>query len=158
MLTALVDMTTEELEGKIVAYRESLAENGYDPGDFQVTLLLHTFIGEDNDEVREIVREPFTNYLRSFLKVVDTQQQSLRPGEGVSDFSETDQEALLSFGFDKFFNKGALLGTPETCSWVVERMQGIGVDEIACLIDFGVDENMVIDSLEHLDQLRRRYA
>ena len=30
----------------------------------------------------------------------------------------------------------------------------LGVDEIACLIDFGVDADAVLDSLRHLDELR----
>lgn len=158
VLTGLIDMTTEELEQKLELYRQALEENGHDPADFEVTLMLHTFLGEDLDEVREVVRRPFTDYLRSFLTVIDTQQQSLRPGQGVRDFDPGDQEALLAFGFEKFFNKGALLGTPESCGWIVERMAGIGVTEIACLIDFGVDENLVIASLSHLDRLRQRYA
>ncbi len=158
VLTGLIDMSTEELEQKILIYHRALEENGHDPADFQVTLMLHTFIGEDLDAVRATVRPPFLRYLRSFLTVIDTQQQSLRPGQGLRDVQESDQEALLEFGFDKFFNKGALLGTPDTCGWVVERMAGIGVTEIACLIDFGVDDDLVIASLEQLDELRRRYA
>jgi acyl-CoA synthetase (AMP-forming)/AMP-acid ligase II/predicted RNA methylase/acyl carrier protein len=38
----------------------------------------------------------------------------------------------------------------------VERLRGLGVDELACLIDFGVDTDAVLASLPHLDELRQR--
>jgi 3-oxoacyl-(acyl-carrier-protein) synthase/SAM-dependent methyltransferase len=37
---------------------------------------------------------------------------------------------------------------------MLDRAAAIGVDEIACLIDFGVDEALVLDSLPHLDAMR----
>lgn len=157
VLTALIDMTTEELGEKLDLYRKTLVEHGHDPEDHTVTLMLHTFLGTDLDEVRETVRGPFTAYLRSFFTVIDSQKRNLAPGMGVRDMSGGDQDALIAFAFDKYFNKGALLGTPDSCAHVVERFAGLGVDEIACLIDFGVDEPLVVDSLTHLATLRRRF-
>ncbi|MDD4965743.1 MupA/Atu3671 family FMN-dependent luciferase-like monooxygenase [Halothiobacillus sp.] len=158
VLTGLIDMSTEELEKKLKVYEQALEENGHDRRNFQVTLLLHTYIGEDDAEVRATVHDPFTRYLRSFFKVVDSQKKALTPGESIEDFSNQDQEALISFAFDKFYSKGSLMGTPDSCSWVVERMAGIGVDEIACLIDFGVDEDKVLKSLHQLKKLKDRYS
>ncbi|MNG02393.1 hypothetical protein D3C84_854190 [compost metagenome] len=40
----------------------------------------------------------------------------------------------------------------------VNELQSIGVDEIACLIDFGVSDRDMADSLTRIDQLRLRYA
>jgi hypothetical protein len=37
---------------------------------------------------------------------------------------------------------------------MVERLKAIGVDEVACLIDFGIDVDSVLESLEHLAVLR----
>src|SRR5258708_20137273 len=39
----------------------------------------------------------------------------------------------------------------EECLEMVERLEGIGVDEIACLIDFGVEFDSTLQSLEYLD-------
>lgn len=158
VLTALIDMTNEELEEKLTLYFKTLAAHGHDPESVTVTLMLHTFIGSDRDEVRETVWPPFSDYLRSFFTVIDSQKKNLAPGAGVRDISQSDQDELIRFAFDKYFEKGALLGTPDSCGAVVERFQGMGVTEIACLIDFGVDEKLVVDSLRHLDELRRRYA
>ncbi|MEV4640387.1 MupA/Atu3671 family FMN-dependent luciferase-like monooxygenase [Actinoplanes sp. NPDC049548] len=158
VLTGLIDMTTEELEEKLELYYKTLAEHGHDKDSTTVTLMLHTFVGKDLDEVREVVREPFTAYLRSFFKVIDSQKRNLAPGAGVRDISEGDQDALIKFAFDKYFEKGALLGTPASCASVVERFAGMGVTEIACLIDFGIEENLVLDSLQHLARLAQQYA
>jgi len=38
----------------------------------------------------------------------------------------------------------------------VQRLKEIGVDEIACLIDFGVGTDVVLSNLEHLQSLAER--
>jgi len=158
VLTGLVDMGVEELGRKIAIYRRTLEVNGHEPTEHRVSLMMHAFVGDDINRVKEIVREPFLAYLKSFLTVIDSQKQSLTPGQGVRDMAPGDREALLEFGFDKFFGNAALMGTVESCSRVVERIRSAGVDEIACLIDFGVDDELVMESLDRLDVLRRRYA
>ena len=37
---------------------------------------------------------------------------------------------------------------------MIDRLKAIGVDEVACLIDFGIDFDSVISSLHHLETLR----
>jgi len=39
---------------------------------------------------------------------------------------------------------------------MIDRLKSIGVDEVACLIDFGVDFDSVISSLQYLDIVRER--
>ncbi|MDP7041630.1 MAG: LLM class flavin-dependent oxidoreductase, partial [Gammaproteobacteria bacterium] len=69
VLTHLLGQAVEDLEEKIRAYRQAWKEAGH-PGQGSVTLMLHTFVGNDNDEVREIVRQPMKNYLGSALSLV----------------------------------------------------------------------------------------
>jgi alkanesulfonate monooxygenase SsuD/methylene tetrahydromethanopterin reductase-like flavin-dependent oxidoreductase (luciferase family) len=47
-----------------------------------------------------------------------------------------------------------LFGTPERCLAQLARLRAIDVDEIACLIDFGVPADEVLASLPLLDQVR----
>ncbi len=155
VLTGLIDMTTEELEGRLALYFEALEDNGFDRDEMNVTILLHTYMGRELEAVRAEVKEPFTRYLRKFLTVVDSQKKSLAPGESLDHVSDAEEAALLEFGFRKYFEKGSLMGTPESCAWVVERMRGIGVTEIACLIDFGIEDQRVLESLGYIDELRR---
>jgi hypothetical protein len=67
-------------------------------------------------------------------------------------------EELLDIIFARYFHKGALMGTPDTCKEFVLRLKEIGVDEIACLIDFIDDSNAIMESLVYVDQLRASFS
>jgi hypothetical protein len=41
---------------------------------------------------------------------------------------------------------------------MIERLSAIGVNEIACLIDFGVDVDSTMTSLQHLSALKEQVA
>jgi natural product biosynthesis luciferase-like monooxygenase protein len=151
VLTTLVGYTFEELSKQIKLYRQSLARHGHDPSAGQVTLMLHTFIGDDNAAVKDQVRAPLRNYLRSYIK----QFKSLN--RDVGSLTEEDMETLVAVAFENYFETSTLLGTPNKCAPLIERLIGIGVDEIACLIDFGVETNLVLESLHRLDELREHY-
>src|SRR5690606_5696607 len=45
-------------------------------------------------------------------------------------------------------------GTVERCAEIVERCRAIGVDEIACLIDYGIDSDTVMAHLPQLAAVR----
>ena len=55
VLTHLLGQSVQEVANKIRIYREARAAAGHDPAAGIVTLMLHTFIGDDQDEIREIV-------------------------------------------------------------------------------------------------------
>lgn len=148
ILTALLFQPIEELAEKISLYREARKQHGYDPDSGQVTLMLHTFIGEDMKEVRNQVRTPFIEYMKSSVNL-------WRQGsEDLDNLSETEKENLLAYAFERYFHTSALFGTPSTCLEMVQRLQAIGVNEIACLIDFGIDGNTVLAHLNSLNQLK----
>jgi acyl carrier protein len=73
-----------------------------------------------------------------------------------SELTEADIELISAAAFKRYFGTSGLLGTPDTCLDMVDRLKGIGVDEIGCLIDFGVDYESVMSSLTWLNEVRRR--
>ncbi|HEX2272235.1 MAG TPA: MupA/Atu3671 family FMN-dependent luciferase-like monooxygenase, partial [Pyrinomonadaceae bacterium] len=154
LLTHLLGQSVEELAEKIAVYRESWRKAGH-AGEGYVTLMLHTFVGEDLDEVREKVRQPFTDYLKSSVGLV----QQMKQGMGYDPSAEltpSDLDLIAASAFKRYFGTSGLLGTPETCLDMVDRLKGIGVDEIGCLIDFGVDYESVMSSLKYLNEVRQR--
>jgi natural product biosynthesis luciferase-like monooxygenase protein/amino acid adenylation domain-containing protein len=155
ILTHLLGQGFDELSEKIQIYRETLKEHGYDPKTRKVALMLHTFLGEDVNDVKHIVEEPFKNYLSNSLNLLKPLAEEL----GLD--LENDKEPLLEVGFNRFFNTGSLFGTPESCLEIIENVYKIGIDEIACLIDFGINENLVVDHFQYLGKLQnltnRRY-
>jgi natural product biosynthesis luciferase-like monooxygenase protein len=148
ILTALLFQPIEELAEKIALYRDSRAKHGHDPEAGHVTLMLHTFVGEDIEVVRNQVREPFTEYLKNS---VDLWRQD---SKNLDDLTEKEREDLLAYAFERYFQTSALFGTPDTCLARVTRLREIGVNEIACLIDFGVDMDAVMEALYSLKRLK----
>jgi thioesterase domain-containing protein len=130
--------------------------------------MLHTFVGDDDAEVRELVRQPMKEYLRSSLKLVLDIAGSFpafkRPRGGAEKWQDVDLhslpdsdiEAMLDFAFERYFETSGLFGTPTTCARMVERCKRAGVDEIACLLDFGVSTQRVLASLPYLNEVRER--
>jgi natural product biosynthesis luciferase-like monooxygenase protein len=156
ILTHLLGQTVEEVAAKIQLYRDARARQGYDPDAGRVTLMLHTFIGESVEAVRETVRIPFTNYLRSSVGLIQNLITSLDMPLDLRKMSPQDMDDLLAFAFDRYFETSALFGTPASALAMIERLKAIGVDEVACLIDFGVAADQVLGSFTQLDQLRMR--
>lgn len=155
VLTHMLGQNIKELEQKIQIYRDARAEAGLDPNEGQVTLMLHTFLGDDEEEVRKKVRGPFGNYLKTSL---DLGKALADDAMGVDTSKPEHQELLVEHAFNRYSKTSALFGKPENCVDLVDQMTEIGVNEIACLIDFGVDEDDVIASFKHLGNLRELIA
>ncbi|HYR12097.1 MAG TPA: MupA/Atu3671 family FMN-dependent luciferase-like monooxygenase, partial [Longimicrobium sp.] len=153
LLTHLLGHSAEELAGKIALYREAWRAAGH-PGRGHVSLMLHTFVGDDAEAVREKVREPLCAYIKTSFDLLAGLGEATGSAADVRGLPEAELDALVRRAFDRFFDTAALLGTPETCADMVDRLKGVDVDEVACLIDFGVAEDEVIAALEHLAQAR----
>lgn len=164
LLTNLLGQTVEELAAKIAAYRQAWREAGH-AGEGRVALMLHTFVGADLAQVRETVREPLIAYLKTSTELVKqarwefpafnthgTRQGPMDP----SDLSAQDFDALMEHAFERYFQTSGLFGTPSSCLAMVARVKAVGVDEVACLLDFGIPTDVVLASLPYLDELRQR--
>lgn len=154
VLGYLMNQTVEEVAGKIAKYREALARAGH-PEKGHVTLLVHTFLGDDAAAARETARRPLTDYLRSFL---DNSQKRLESQNGPVDVAGEDVDYLLERSFNDYVRGKALIGSPDSCAHVVDQLRAIGVDEIGCFVDFGVSADEALAALPALDRLRARYA
>lgn len=145
----------ERLAENVQAYRSARAEAGLDPAAGTVTVGLHTFVGDDEEEVRRVVHDPVRSYLSSFV----TQKRNDAAVDGTSStMSDSEQKALVDVAAEDFYQRRSLLGTPDKCAKVVQRLTDIGVSEIACLVDFGVPFETVLRMLPNLDALRARFT
>jgi natural product biosynthesis luciferase-like monooxygenase protein len=164
LLTHLLGQSLEELRGKIALYREAWREAGH-PGRGHVSLMLHAFVGDDEAQVKETVREPLTAYLRTSVGLVkqyaDTFPALKKRVDGTTSdldlaaLAPAEMEALLAYSFERYYETSGLFGTPERAAGMVDRVKGADVDEIACLIDFGIESARVLAHLAHLDRLRQ---
>jgi natural product biosynthesis luciferase-like monooxygenase protein len=148
VLTMLLGGNIDDITPKIALYREARRAAGIDPDGGKVALMLHSFVHADGDFARTAVREPFMDYVRSS---VDVQRHGSAEGRAMT---EAQREQLVAYSFERYTRSAALFGSPRECRDMLDRAAAAGVDEIACLIDFGVDEARVLEALEHLDAMR----
>jgi hypothetical protein len=132
-----------------------------------VTMMLHSFVGDSTDAVRETVRKPMVEYLGSSLGLVKgfaAAWSAFKKGADgtaaesvdIDSLSDDERQGLLGYAFERYFETSGLFGDEERALDMVDRLKGIGVDEIACLIDFGVDEDTVLAHLRPLARVHRR--
>jgi acyl carrier protein len=152
LLTHLLGQSIEELREKLELYRDAWREHGHGSEGGHVTLMLHTFVGEDEESVRAEVRGPLTRYLRGSVSLFTPFAAAL--GFDMKNLSEADLDALAEHAFTRYYETSGLFGTPQTCLAMVDRLRAIGVDELACLIDFGIPSATVLAHLPYLDELR----
>ncbi|RKH35463.1 amino acid adenylation domain-containing protein [Corallococcus praedator] len=155
VLTHLLGQRWEELKERIALYREAWREAGHE-GEGHVTLMLHTFVGHDLERVRETVEGPLRRYLSTSADLMRGLGRTLGLDLDPASVPPADLEALVGRAFGRFFEGAGLFGTPRTCREQVARIESLGVDEVACLIDFGVDTDAVLASLPALDAVRQR--
>ena len=167
VLTHLLGQTVDEVADKIKLYHAALRAAGHDPADFTVTLMLHTFVSRDREHARQVARGPMKDYLRSaaalikqyawafpafkkpqgVAKPMDIDIQSLNPEE---------LDAILDFAFQRYFEDSGLFGTVEDAVARVEQLKRIGVGEVACLIDYGIATDTVMEHLYPLAEVVKR--
>ena len=87
--------------------------------------MLHAFVGEDDDAVRDTVRQPMKDYLRSSIGLIKkaawsfpTFKQKTTGEDGqftTEHLSDEAMEEVLEFSFERYYETSGLFGTPERC-------------------------------------------
>lgn len=166
ILTHLLGQSIDEVADKIKIYHDALRKAGHDPDDFKVTLMLHSFIAETREAAREVACQPMKDYLRAaagLIKQYAWAFPAFKRPKGVSNpfeldlssLNEEEMDGILEFAFERYFEDSGLFGTVEDCLMRVEQLKRIGVSEIACLIDYGIATDQVLEGLKPLAEVLR---
>ncbi len=153
VLTAMMHQDCEQLAERILLYRRSRESAGYAPDAGRITLMQHTFVTAHGIDAR--LQAAYRDYVRVNL----TLQSANVRGQGVeqdTNVDETDLTALAEQAFARLATERGLVGSPEHCERRARELHHIGVDEIACLVDFLSDTELVRQGLPALDDLRER--
>ncbi|MDP5305996.1 MupA/Atu3671 family FMN-dependent luciferase-like monooxygenase [Paracoccus spongiarum] len=167
VLTHLLGQTIEEVGEKIAIYHQALRDSGRDPSKYRVTLMLHSYLAADRDTAREVARQPMKDYLASAAALVKQYAwafPAFKKPQGVSNpmqidlgsLSDEENEAILDFAFNRYFEDSGLFGTVDEMLPRVEQLKRIGVTEIAALIDYGISRDQVLEGLKPLAELLAR--
>jgi natural product biosynthesis luciferase-like monooxygenase protein len=158
LLTHLLDQEVEQLAEKIARYRAARARGGHDPASGRVTLMLHAFSGPDDATIQGQIRAPYIDFLKQNLHLLSGLAQSRGRAMDQTAMSEADKEDLAGLLFDRFYARRALFGTVDACAKLVRALGEAGVNEIACLLDFGAKTDDVLGSLPYLNAVRAKFA
>ncbi|MFG2292418.1 amino acid adenylation domain-containing protein [Streptomyces sp. NPDC048603] len=152
ILTHLLGQTPAGLAVKVEAYRKAREAAGH-AGRGHVTVMVHTFMSEDTEDARTRARGPFADYLRSSTELWRTLFRST--GRDLPEMGAAEQiDAVVDLAVDRYFETSGLFGSPDTCAGPVRELAEAGVDEIACLVDFGLPPDDVLAGLTWVDRLR----
>ena len=155
VFTMLYGTNLENLSQKIALYRKARQEAGHDPVSGRVTLTLHTLLLDTMDSVLAAIEVPFRQYIQSSLNA----HVNAGAVTGASaDLSDADRAKVLDYAYQRYVRTGALFGTPDTARDMIDQVIAADVDEIACLMDFGADYDIVRHGFTHLAQLAQHYS
>ncbi|WP_316168801.1 MULTISPECIES: non-ribosomal peptide synthetase [unclassified Bradyrhizobium] len=151
VLTGLLNQSIEELADNIARYRSTLRSKGFDPARFVVTVMLHTLVADTDETALALAQEPMRRYLASHAEL---RRRLLGTSNLAAEASDVSTELMLDELLKRYVGQISLLGSPSSCADLAERLHAIGVDEIACLIDFGVSEDDILGNLHHIKRLQ----
>src|SRR6185369_234322 len=100
--------------------------------------------------------KPFKQYLQSAFGLTSNLIRSLNLAVDIDRMTEKDRDDLLTYAAERYLHSSGLFGTDKSCLAILENLAEIGVTEVACLIDFGLDVESSIQSIHRIQDLRRR--
>jgi natural product biosynthesis luciferase-like monooxygenase protein len=155
VFTMLYGNNLDVMARKIALYRNARREAGLDPAGGTITLMLHTLLLDDRAAVQRAVEAPFKEYIRSSL---DAHMRATAEQTGSAEPGDAEKARMLDYAYQRYFRTGGIFGTVDDGRAMVDQAIVAGVDEIACLVDFGVDYAVVKDSLGSVEQLVSGYC
>jgi len=162
LLTHLENQDISELADKIDGYREARREAGW-TGDGRVTLMMHTFVAPTTEQARAVARPWLTSYVR---RAIDLEAMAVNSGgkmsggrdAGTAMATEEARSRLAEFGVNRYLDGASLIGSVAECAAIAGKVHAAGVDEIACLVDFVDDPEVVLAGIEELAKVRAECA
>ncbi len=156
LLTHLLDQDVETLARKIALYRAARAEHGFDPETGVVSVMCHTFVAPDLATAHRLAKQPFCEYLKASMPLLAGLATSRGKDIDVHKLSGAELDEFVEFLYERFSTTRALIGTPDTCRPLIDALQVAGVNEIACLLDFGPSTDEVLEHLPLLATLQQQ--
>jgi hypothetical protein len=126
--------------------------------------MLHTYLADDRAHARAAARPALTGYLRSatsLLKDMASAFPTLRNAGADADeyfrsLSPAELDELLAAATDRYMDTSGLFGTVDDAERLVLEAVAAGVDEVACLVDFGVEADLVRGGFLQIKALKQR--
>ena len=116
--------------------------------------MAHTYVGADREAIRNIAKPALTSYLKVNLEMQKDNSAGKKDEKGFTQLNERESEIMIRTQVNNdLLSPLSFVGTLEHCTEQAARLKESGVDEIACLIDFGIGRKEVMASLARLSTL-----
>jgi natural product biosynthesis luciferase-like monooxygenase protein len=137
---------------KIQIYRDAIKQ--YHGHCGHITLMAHTYVAEGEDAIRTIAQPAMAEYIRTNIGMHQDNSAGCNDERGFARLSPREIEIMIRTQVSNDLHSPlSFVGTLDHCAERAERLSQRGVDEIACLIDFGPPMAEVLASLRRLSQL-----
>lgn len=153
VLTHLLEQDVEQLARNIESYREAWRQQwGRDAAPGRVVVMLHTLVADDDAKAEATAVPHLTRYLATAREAL----RSLAGPAAVTDVQadvRAEREFLEQAAL-RLVHERSLIGGAQAVRKRLQRLWRLGVDEVACLVDFGLKESDVLGSLRQLLAVR----
>ncbi|MBV6695654.1 amino acid adenylation domain-containing protein [Kitasatospora aureofaciens] len=146
VLTNLNYKSIGELSERVARYRRARG----DQRGGRVTVMTHTLVGKEDAETRGAAVEAYADYALHNLVL---QQAHARGADKALRPSDADARALALRSAERMVEHGGLVGDLDRCRDRLAELRAAGADEVACLIDFGVPADQLLQGVEMLGEL-----
>lgn len=151
ILTHMLGQDVEVLKQNIELYFHELKKAGHDPKKKVISIMLHTFIADSIEEAINHAKKPFCEYLRSSLSLAGSLIGLSK--EQMEKLGENEIEKVLETIFYRYYKSTSLIGTNESIKPLLKELKDIGITEISCLLDFGIQKANVINSINKIGDI-----
>ncbi|MGL4317027.1 MAG: MupA/Atu3671 family FMN-dependent luciferase-like monooxygenase [Pseudomonas sp.] len=141
LFSSFIEQNQAQLIENISAYRSAHKQ----PEQAQVCMALHTYLASSDEAAREQSRQAFKAYITSFVGI---QNQAAS-----EQMEEQEREELLEVIYRRYLDGMSLIGSSDTGRRLLGHLGELGVTEVACMIDFGLEHEQIMQSLELLAEL-----
>jgi natural product biosynthesis luciferase-like monooxygenase protein len=119
-----------------------------------VTLMAHAFVAEGLDAIEGIAWPAMAEYIKVNIGMQQDHDAGSGEDRGFARLSEREREIMVRTQVHHDIRSPlSFIGTLDQCTRQAECLMGSGVDEVACLIDFGIGFEDVMGSLRRLSTL-----
>jgi natural product biosynthesis luciferase-like monooxygenase protein len=122
-----------------------------------VAVMTHTYLADDVATARRHATPALRGYLESNLTMRAEFAEGKSPG-GAAAVSADQRRSIVDRGVDRILDWAGLVGDRDSAVERIRELERDGVDELACLVDFGVDHEHTVRSLELLCDVAERVA
>lgn len=133
-----------DLARRIALYRAGFVPSAHTPQP-RVALMLHTYVNDESHAITHALDSSYDSYIR---RHIDLQMQNES-----TDLTASDMDDMVATAKVRLLRGGGLVGGKADCAQRIRAFSDIGVTEIACLVDFGIDPQLVIDGMGNLNDL-----